>query len=148
MEALGINIVNLIINTVLFLIFFAILHKVVFKKLNEVLEQRKQTLDVGVQNTQKSKAFVISAQKESEEIKRKALTEAEQIIKEAKKLADAEGKKMLAKVELEAQAVREKSLAYFETHKQKLDQEYTERLEKAVKASVEKLFRENPELKA
>jgi F-type H+-transporting ATPase subunit b len=147
MEALGINIVNLVINLVLFVLFFSILHKMVLKKLTAVLDQRKATIDAGVQNTQKSKEVLETAEIEFNEIRKKAQEESEVIIKEARKLSEIESKRILSEVEVEANLIREKSVALLDIHKQKLEVEFDTRVEQAVKVALEKIFKENPDFR-
>lgn len=146
MDSLGINIVNLAINVILFGLFYTILDKLVLKKLYKVLDQRRVAIDLGVSNTNKSNELLESTKKELEDMKRKAKLESDHIIREARRIAEIEGKKILAEVSAESYQIREKANASLAIQKQKLESDFNARVEAAVKVSLEKIIRENKNL--
>lgn len=146
MDSLGINIVNLIINVILFGLFYAIIDKLVLKKLYGVLEKRKIALDLGITNTDKSKDLLDSTKKDLDEMRKKAKLESDHIIREAHRIAEIEGKKILNEVMAESAQIREKANAALVIQKQKLEMEFNARVEVAVKTSLEKIIRESKNL--
>jgi F-type H+-transporting ATPase subunit b len=145
MEALGINVVNMFINFVLFMAFFAIIHKVVGKKLSTILSERQNVVSQTLEQSKKAQELLESAQLESDRVITNTRKEAEKIIIEARNLSEIESRENLQKVEQEAVDIRKKANAVLSTYQKKLDAEFEAKVESTVKTALEKLVRENPE---
>jgi F0F1-type ATP synthase membrane subunit b/b' len=145
MDALGINVINMVINLILFGAFFAIIHKVVGKKLSEVLTERQKIVAQSLDQSNKAKEATEIAKEESAKIIENSQREAERIINSARVLAEKDSKEILEKVELEAADIKKKASTLLTAHQKKLDLEFESKVETTVKSALEKLIRENPE---
>ncbi len=113
MEALGINISQIVFQIINFTIVFVVLSKFVYKPVLEFIKKQKKELDefdALVGETAKQKQQIaqlkqeadVAAKKLQEQALEKAQTEAFNIIEDAKKTANAEGKRILQEYNDEA----------------------------------------------
>lgn len=144
---MGINIVNLSINLILFIVFFLMLHKLVLKKLGETLAERKKTISEGLENYTKSKEILVKVDNEKNEIVLNAKAEAEEIIRQSKKSAEVMAREILKKADEEVKAMRNKMDVVLEAQKQRLDEEYKLRYESDLKLALENILKETESLK-
>jgi F-type H+-transporting ATPase subunit b len=132
MEALGINLANLLIYSVLFLVFYWLMDKFLFSSLVEALNKRKEQIKKGLELTVEMEKKMNNLEKEYEKKLEKAGNEARAIIKQAKAEAD-----QLKSVELEK---AKKSIAeIIENAKVKADAE-REKMKEGIKKEMSSLI--------
>lgn len=131
MDALGINIFNIVIYTILFIVLFFMLKKYLAKPLTEMLEKRAKA----VADVQNGKEEIVKERDElnkrstslEEKLKREMKDEHDKVILETKQ----ERQKMLADAKAEADAIIAKANARLDQERKVLDEEMTGKIEKA-----------------
>lgn len=106
MEALGIDWKLLIAQVVNFLILLILLSKFLYKPIVKMLDNRAEKIKAGLAAAEKSQQDLKKADVESEKIREKAYSEANEILAGAKTEASEEAKKIVAKAEAQAEEIR------------------------------------------
>lgn len=143
MEALGINIINLLINTALFFGFFFLIHKFVLSRIGEILEKRQKIIEEGVVNYNKSKQVLEKVSIEKKELLDHAKKEANEIIRDARKTAEEETRRILKEAEEEAKQIKHRANKAIEIQKDKLEKEFNARLEKETKIALKNILKDS-----
>ncbi len=106
MEALGINFGFFLAQVINFLFIFGILTVVLWKPLINVMEKRKETIEKGLEDARIASEARANAEKEAEDIRNQARSEAQQIVAEARSRADESSREVLAEANKEAETIR------------------------------------------
>src|SRR5437867_115129 len=84
----GFNLHNFIAQVISFLLVAGLLYKFAYKKILDVLEQRRQTIATGLANADKIKAELASTEAARKQILDQANVQATKLIEEARAAAD------------------------------------------------------------
>ncbi|MCX8035314.1 MAG: ATP synthase F0 subunit B [Candidatus Dojkabacteria bacterium] len=141
MEALGLNLVQIISYTVIFILFYLI-SKRFLSNIFKIIEERQSTIREGLENAQKAKLLkeeVISeAQKESQKILEQAYLEAKTIINNAKE----KEQKIIAEAEKKYEGIILHARDDIEKMREKAKQEGLKEAELIIKYAIQQTFRE------
>lgn len=85
MDALGVNIVNIVIYTILFGILYFVIDHFLIKMLDKTLEERKKRITEGLQYSDQMEKKLSKTDAMAEKILAKARDDAKQIMEDAKK---------------------------------------------------------------
>lgn len=130
LQALGIDFKQLIINTVAFLILMAILARFVYPVLIKSIDERRETIEAGLEEAKKSQqaaddaekrieSLLAEARKEADEIVARGNTEAAAAIAESETRAKQRADQIIAdaKSQLEAEIVKARAVLRKDTFK-------------------------------
>ncbi len=107
MEALGINLGYLLVQVLNFLILFVVLRKWVFIPIIITLEQRRTTVEQGLQDAQEAAEARANAEKQAQKILDEARQEAARLVREASKQAGETTLEIKSQAEQQAMQIRE-----------------------------------------
>ena len=143
MDALGINIVSIVIYTVLFVLVYLVLNKYLVKRIIEILEKRQLT----VKENFVLKASLEKQNQQLEQQKKDTFTatkaEAEKTMAQVLKGAHTEKAKILEEAQQEAQEIIEKAEKFLENERTKLSLEMTDKVKTAAQKVVEEVYQTN-----
>lgn len=91
-------------NLINFLIVFYLIKRFFLKKITSVIDERKQKIEEGLEDAEKSKSLMLEAENEKSAI----LKEANQKVGEILKSAETRGEEIVAKNKIEGEKSREK----------------------------------------
>src|SRR5512141_2635123 len=111
MEALGINLGLLIVQSIAFIIVFLTLNAWVYQPMLNMMETRRQKFAQGLEDARVAADARSSAEKDAAKIIAEAQIEASKIVKEATDRAATAGKDVKAAAEAEAAKAREAAMA-------------------------------------
>src|SRR5512141_3101554 len=111
MEALGINLGLLIVQSIAFIIVFLTLNAWVYQPMLNMMETRRQKFAQGLEDARVAADARSSAEKDAAKIVAEAQVEASKIVKEATDRAATAGKDVKAAAEAEAAKAREAAMA-------------------------------------
>lgn len=141
MEALGLNLVQIVSYTVIFLLFY-IISKRFINNFFKVVEERQSSIREGLENAQKAKVLkeeiVSEAQKESQKILEQAYLEGKNIINNAKE----KEQKIIAEAEKKYEGIILHARDDIEKMKEKAKQEGLKEAESIIKYAINQAFRE------
>lgn len=143
MEALGINLINIIIYTVLFVVVYLVLKKYLLSKLMEMIEKRQKTVKDTIElknNLQKEQEELESKQKEVIAETRAA---AKEELAQMRKEAEADKLKLLQQAKTEAQEIIAKAEKRLAQEREKMTVEMNEKVELAVKKVVQQIYQQD-----
>jgi len=106
LSSLGIDWKLLLAQAVNFLILLFILSKLLYKPIVNLLEERKNKIEKGLADAEKSKNNLEKAELDAEKIREKAYKESNEILENAKNEATEETKKIVSKAEKQAEDIR------------------------------------------
>ncbi len=106
MEALGINLGFLIAQIINFFIIFGLLGALLWRPIVNVLENRRETIEKGLEDARVAAEARKNAEAEAEKIKADARTEAQKLIADARTRADDVAKEVEAAANEEAENIR------------------------------------------
>lgn len=138
MEALGINLVSIIIYTVLFVALYLIMDKYFLKKIFSILEKRQHELDKGYEYSKTAEEKLQNVEKEVAALIQNAKAESKQIKTDALKEAESERKLILDKTKTEADGIIEKANKKFDEYKK----DYESKVKSEISAQVVALVKE------
>lgn len=141
MEALGLNLVQIISYTLIFLLFYLV-SKRFLNNIFKIIEERQSTIREGLENAQKAKVLkeevILEAQKESQKILEQAYQEAKAIINNAKE----KEQKIIAEAEKKYEGIILHARDDIEKMKEKVKQEGLKEAESIIKYAINQAFRE------
>lgn len=127
-------------NLVSFLIIFLILKKYVFGPVGKTIEDRKKTIDEGLNKAQQSETELLVAKQKAEETLKVARTEANQIVATAKESGD----DLVARAEKEATGKADEFMVQaskdIEKQKAQMEQELLDKTAQLVVKGVSKIL--------
>jgi F-type H+-transporting ATPase subunit b len=109
LEALGINLGYLLVQVFNFLILFVILRAWVFKPIVGMLEDRREKIAQGLEDSRVAEEARAKAEEEAEKIIAEAQQKANQRVREATQRAEEAGRDIRAEAEREANEIREEA---------------------------------------
>jgi len=107
LEALGLNLGYLLVQTLNFLIVFVVLRVWVYKPIVGLLERRRQSIAQGLEDARVAAEARANAEKEAQAVLGQAQAEADQKIRAASERAELVAREIRAEAEKEAMAIRE-----------------------------------------
>lgn len=111
MEALGINLGYLLVQIFNFAIVLLVLKAWVFEPIINMLEQRRETIEKGIEDARVAAEARANAEQEAETILADARAKANQIVRDATDRADAVAQEIKNEAEEEAEKAKEAALA-------------------------------------
>ena len=114
MEALGINLGYLLVQILNFTLLFLIIRAFVVKPIMKMMQQRRETLEQGLEDAQIASKARENAEQEAQTIITQAQQKASRIIQEATERAEVVGQEIQMKAKEEITKEREAALAEME----------------------------------
>jgi F0F1-type ATP synthase membrane subunit b/b' len=140
LSQLGINLVNIVIYSLLFLVIYIILSKFVLKGFIETLEKRQQAIkdneSLGQNLNQQKEKLAADVESTIKEAKLKARETVNLAIKEAKE----EKTKIIDSGKKEAELIIEKANSKLEVEREKLNKEMEGKIELAAKKALMEIY--------
>ncbi len=136
MENLGLNLQSFIINTIVFVTFFVLMHFLVLKKLGGVIAQREAKMQEADRRADDAKHTLEKAKVEFTKIVMEAKADAQKIVGDSKNQANEQAKKILDRAQIDAGEIIVKAQGVLDVEKNKLLADFRLSLEKAVKESL------------
>ncbi len=136
MENLGLNLQSFVINTLVFLAFFVLMHFLVLKKIGGVIAEREAKMLEADKRAEEAKHALDKAKVEFDKVIAQAKEQAEQIVTDSKSQANDQTKKILEKAQIDAGEIILKAQGVLAIEKEKMLVDFRASLEKAVKESV------------
>lgn len=120
MDALGINFGFLIAQIINFTLIFLLLRALVWGPLLKTIDQRRETIEKGLEDARIAGEARANAEKEAETIKAAARAEAQKIVAESRGRGEEAGKDVLAKANSDAEAIRTEARSKAEEERSQL----------------------------
>jgi len=120
LNALGINLGYLFVQIFNFLIMFVVLRAWAYKPIIKALENRRNSIEQGLEDARVAAEARANAEKEAQSIISKAQTEASEIVKAATQRAEEASRDVLAAAEDEVDQAKEAALADAELEKDRV----------------------------
>lgn len=120
MDALGINLGNLLIYIISFLILAVVLWAWAFKPMGTMMDNRRKTIAQGLEDARIAAEARANAEQESAKIIADAQAKASEIIREASNRADTAAKDIKLKAEEEAQKITSNAVEVAEQEKERV----------------------------
>ena len=139
-ETFHIDIKIIIAQLVNFAIVFAVLYYFAFKPLGKLMRERKNEIEKGLSDAQKSKEELSSALERSDEEIKKGKAKANEIITEAKKKGDEIIGRAQEKAEEEAQKIISQAQLQLEKEREQMEKELLEKTAGLVTLGVQKIL--------
>jgi|GEM_PF-1732012 F-type H+-transporting ATPase subunit b len=136
MENLGLNVHSFIINTLVFGVFFVLMHFLVLKKLGGILAQREAKLMEADKRAEATKHALVQAQEEFATIIANAKLEAQTIVAQSKHQASAQTKALLAQAQTDAESIIAKAQGVLAVERAKMLAQFNATLETAIKEAL------------
>ncbi|MFA5776239.1 MAG: ATP synthase F0 subunit B [Patescibacteria group bacterium] len=136
MENLGLNLQSFIINTLVFGVFFVLMHFLVLKKIGAVITKREAKLMEADKRSEETKHALEKAKEEFAKIIENAKEESHKIVNDSKHQANDQAKKILEKAQIDAGEIIVKAQGVLTVEKEKMLADFRENLEKSVKESL------------
>lgn len=136
MENLGLNLQSFVINTLVFLAFFILMHFLVLKKIGRLIAEREARILETDKRAEETKVALANAQKEFDRIVEDAKKEAQKIADDSKSMADEQTKKILEKAQLDAEEIIEKAQSVLAVEKERMLADFKASMEKSVKSAL------------
>lgn len=136
MENLGLNLQSFVINTLVFLAFFVLMHFLVLKKIGGVIAEREAKMLEADKRAEEAKHALDKAKVEFDKVIAQAKEQAEQIVTDSKSQANDQTKKILEKAQIDAGEIILKAQGVLAVEKEKMLVDFRASLEKAVKESL------------
>lgn len=143
MEALGINVVSIIIYIALFAVVYFIINKFLLKSIVSTLEQRQKDIKQGLELKSSMEKKMEELTKEKQEIMAEARNEAKKVVNEALEAAKSERQGILAEAKQEAEQIVEKANQKFEVERKRLESELEDKVETATRKAVADVYDRN-----
>lgn len=145
MEALGINIVNIVLNTVIFILFFLVLHFLVFKRLASIITKREEIIEKGLENTAKSEEIL----RNTENVQKQRIADTDsridKLLSEAKQDAKKKQMEIISKAQEEAKDVAARQEKMLDQERQGMQKEFDKKLQTKLKNALVELLSEQTE---
>ncbi len=136
MEALGINIVNIIIYTLLFVVLYVILNKYLLKGLVKMLDRRQQDIKDAIAKKEELDKQLLSVDEVKTEAENKAVQAGQARSQDLIKQATEEAQTIIATAKVEAERIIEKANKKLDVDKKKLEESFMERVDKEVNERI------------
>ncbi|MBT3188251.1 MAG: F0F1 ATP synthase subunit B [Anaerolineae bacterium] len=120
MEALGINLPFLLVQIVNLLIVYTVVAKWIVGPVGKMLEQRRETIAQGVEDSRVAAEARANAEEEAAKIKAEAQGEASKIVSDATERAQSAGAEVKAAAEADAAKAKEKALTDVEAERNQM----------------------------
>jgi F-type H+-transporting ATPase subunit b len=143
LNALGINLGYLFVQIFNFLIMFLVLSAWAYKPIVRALENRRTSIEQGLEDARIAAEARANAEKEAETIISQAQAKASEIVREATQRAEAAGKDVLAAAEAEAQKASENKLAEAEVERDRVLSDMRGQIAALAMAATQKLVGES-----
>jgi F-type H+-transporting ATPase subunit b len=143
LNALGINLGYLFVQIFNFLIMFLVLSAWAYKPIVRALENRRASIEQGLEDARIAAEARANAEKEAETIISQAQAKASEIVREATQRAEAAGKDVLAAAETEAQKTSENALAEAEVERDRVLSDMRGQIAALAMAATQKLVGES-----
>lgn len=140
MENLGLNLQSFIINTVIFTVFFLLMHFLVLKKIGGVISAREAKMMEADKRAEEAKHALEKAKVEFDRIIQEAKVQSQKMVENSKHQANDQTKKILEKAQIDAGEIIVKAQGVLEVEKEKMLVEFRENLEKSVKDSLKTIL--------
>lgn len=140
MEALGINIVNIVLNTVIFVLFFLVLHFLVFKRIASIIKKREEIIEKGLENTAKSEEIL----RNTENLQKQRIADTDnridQLLAEAKHDAKKKQMEIISKAQEEAKDIVIRQEKVLDQERQSMQKEFDNKLQTKLKSALVELL--------
>lgn len=140
-DKLGIDLKLLIAQAVNFLILLAILTKLIYKPILNVLDKRKKMIEENVENTQKIEERLAKIEEEKDKIMSEASEAAMAAVEKAKKEAEEEKQKILTNAKKEISSLAERYRGQLQEEKKQMLQEIKGEIAALIVQSSEKIIK-------
>ncbi len=140
MENLGLNLQSFVINTAVFLVFFALMHFFVLKKIGGVIAQREAKMQEADRRAEEAKLVLQRAQVEFDAIVSQAKKQAQEIVAQSKSQANEQAKRIIEKAQIDAGEIIVKAQGILAVEKEKMLADFKSSLEKAVKEALTQIL--------
>lgn len=140
MENLGLNLQSFIINTLVFLGFFGLMHLFVLKKIGGVISEREERLMEADKRAEETKHKLERAKQEFDKIIASAKEESQKIVANSKHQANIQTQKILEKSQIDAGEIIYKAQGFLAVEKEKMLAEFKDDLERSVKESLKTIL--------
>ncbi|HMN13513.1 MAG TPA: F0F1 ATP synthase subunit B [Bellilinea sp.] len=140
MENLGINLGNLLIYIISFLIMALVLWVWAFKPMGSMMDKRKKTIAQGLEDARIAAEARANAEKESAKILADAQAKASEIVREASDRADLAAKDIKVKAEADAAKVAEAAVAEAKGEKERVLREVRGQVSALAISATQKLL--------
>ncbi len=134
-------------NLVSFLIIFYILKKYVFGPVGKTIEERKKTIDDGINKAKQSETELLVAQQKAEEELKEAKNKANQIIAEAKQSGDDLVTRAKEEASKKADEAMDQANKNIEKRKEQMERDVLEKTAGLVSLGVAKILDEDIDTK-
>lgn len=121
MEKLGIQPIQLLTQTINFLIMVFVLQKLLYKPIMTALENRRKKIEEGLKLTQMLKVEMEKVEKKKGEILEKARKDARVVIEDGKKAGEGVRAEIIAKAQEEAKEIVEKGRKDIELERKEME---------------------------
>jgi len=142
LEALGLNLGYLLVQTVNFIILLIILRAWVYRPVLNMLEDRRERIAKGLEDARVAEEARENAEQEAEKILEEARTEANDIIRQATDRAENAAQEIKAEAKEEAREARQESLAEAEQERNRLLADMRNQVGSLAIAAAQKLIGE------
>jgi len=142
MDALGINIINIVISTSLFIALFLVLNKFLFKPLGKAIKERKKKIDDSLKKAEEIEQKLNQANIEYNKKLEEAGKMANKLIEEARQQAEEEYKKIVTRAQEEARQFISNAKKKIEKDRERLEAAFDNKLRNKVKEEIIKLWKE------
>jgi F0F1-type ATP synthase membrane subunit b/b' len=143
MEALGINIVDILIYIVLFFILYSVINSKVVRPLIDVIEKRKEEILENNKNKEKISEELENFEVEKDSIKNQLKTESKDEGSKIIASAKLEAKEILNKAKLESDEILSKAKSIIEIERTKYQQELNAKFENVLEQTIQEVYKTN-----
>lgn len=131
-----------LVNLLNFFIIFWILKRFAFKPINKILDERKEKIQAGINQAQKTETELLVAQQKADEEIKQARVQANQIILEATKNKESIIAQAQTEAQTEASKIIKKTHTALEQEKESLGKEMSQKTAELVALGVQKILEE------
>jgi F-type H+-transporting ATPase subunit b len=143
LEALGINLGYILVQIFNFAILFLVLRAWVYEPIVNMLENRRLSIEKGLEDARVAAEARANAEKKAEEILATAQEKASVIVREATERAEAAGRDVLAAAEMEARKTHDAILAETERERNRMLSDVRSQIAALAIAATQKLIVES-----
>ncbi len=143
MEALGISLGYLLVQTLNFAILFVILRVWVYKPVLGLLERRREAIAQGLEDARIAAEARENAEQDAEKILAEAQSRASDIVREATERAEQQGREIIAEAEAEAAKKRQEAMEEAEREKERVLADLRGQVASLAMAAAQKLIGES-----
>jgi F-type H+-transporting ATPase subunit b len=143
LEALGINLGYILVQIFNFAILFLVLRAWVYEPIVNMLENRRMSIEKGLEDARVAAEARANAEKKAEEILAAAQENAGVIVREATGLAEAAGRDVLTAAEIDARKTHDAILAETERERNRMLSDVRSQIASLAMAATQKLIGES-----